>query len=1060
MKGDFTRDTFKPEEHYRQVLMQQGRVQLDADWNEQAAIAARRDETTMADLVGDCGGPADGAAFGAITSLADLTKVPSSVANWFNALSAGEKTSITTALANGDFLLSPGRYYVDGIQCELEQPVLFSQQADLPGATAVANGASLLYLDVWQRHLTALEMPALLDAALGGVDTATRAKTVWQVRSLALSGGVPSGACAADIPEYNSKTALSRLRLKAQTQEKPKQDDPCQVPETVGYSGLENQLYRVEIHEVNNDGTAKNWKWSRENGSVVSRLLKIDKAKKQLTVESLGRDDVLGFVPDQWVEILDDALELEGNPGQLIQIAEVNPANLTITLKAAPDPLTSDVAFPDGVNPARHPKIRRWDGQAKMDADLLLMEAGIQVSFDGTKARSHTGDYWQIPARAATASAQAGDIEWPRELKPGTNEPDPTKPLSLLPRGITHHYCRLGFIVMNPPAGTDKFTDCRCLWAPLTAPTLEYVSGDGQETMPDLTTPAVKPRLPQPLVVGAFNGQCSDGAIQLRCKCKVGAGQLSSGQLDVAGPASPPGGATDEVVLPAPNGLVVIHWWLENNASVPVQQVEVTLFDDAKASQPLVTPPLRFNANLSLANQVAFDPRGACPELSTTKTVQDAIKLLCELRDREPGIVVRELRLRPNILLLNDSDVLLDDFLNGIDVFCDGTTGGIDPVSASRATVFVTLETPLALNSPNSPLFGGQEFGFQPVILAGVVQGEEKIIRWTPSERAKKWLDSRIPDLIPNVEGKRLLVRLTLKGNFIWDVKNPDLFLDGEVFGRKRGTDRTDLRLEAGESGDGRRGGDFEMWFWLVAEKTNTPPTISAISNQTIVVGGTVTVSFQVGDVETPAGNLIVSASSSNTALVPNRNLILSGTGANRTLLVTPAAGQSGTTIITLTVVDEAGASASTSFSVTVNSIIRNALLIGTPKDHKLIRRPVQLRNTSGMTFRDNVAQGTDLANFVTNLFPTNGVPVIGVTFSTTKDSPDAGASIRLKAVIDALATAQPPRIPQDQQVVQALSPEDRSELEAFVAFGGQFGIDYSPASWDEVIYFELQPPG
>src|SRR5665213_1393102 len=43
MKGDFTRDTFEPgpAEFYR-VMIQQGRVQLDADWNEQIAILLRR----------------------------------------------------------------------------------------------------------------------------------------------------------------------------------------------------------------------------------------------------------------------------------------------------------------------------------------------------------------------------------------------------------------------------------------------------------------------------------------------------------------------------------------------------------------------------------------------------------------------------------------------------------------------------------------------------------------------------------------------------------------------------------------------------------------------------------------------------------------------------------------------------------------------------------------------------------------------------------------------------------------------------------------------------------
>ena len=63
--------------------------------------------------------------------------------------------------------------------------------------------------------------------------------------------------------------------------------------------------------------------------------------------------------------------------------------------------------------------------------------------------------------------------------------------------------------------------------------------------------------------------------------------------------------------------------------------------------------------------------------------------------------------------------------------------------------------------------------------------------------------------------GDRILAHLTLKGNFIWAADNPELYLDGEAFGIQApdGTTNTNLHLP---SGDGRRGGDFEMWFWLV----------------------------------------------------------------------------------------------------------------------------------------------------------------------------------------------------------------------------------------------------
>ena len=59
MRGDFSRDTFDPRRHFSRVLMQQGRVQLDADWNEQTAILLRYLRTLAADVFGAHAGPRD-----------------------------------------------------------------------------------------------------------------------------------------------------------------------------------------------------------------------------------------------------------------------------------------------------------------------------------------------------------------------------------------------------------------------------------------------------------------------------------------------------------------------------------------------------------------------------------------------------------------------------------------------------------------------------------------------------------------------------------------------------------------------------------------------------------------------------------------------------------------------------------------------------------------------------------------------------------------------------------------------------------------------------------------
>ncbi len=105
MKGDFTRSTFDSRKHYSSVRMQQGRVQLDADWNEQMDILGHRVETETVDVIGRCGFPKHAPGF----EIKEL---------------------------DGDLLIGPGRGYVDGILCELEADpeVTFKTQPHLPGA--------------------------------------------------------------------------------------------------------------------------------------------------------------------------------------------------------------------------------------------------------------------------------------------------------------------------------------------------------------------------------------------------------------------------------------------------------------------------------------------------------------------------------------------------------------------------------------------------------------------------------------------------------------------------------------------------------------------------------------------------------------------------------------------------------------------------------------------------------------------------------------------------------------------------------------------------------------
>ena len=57
MKGDISRSTYRAANHYSSVRLQQGRVLLDAEWNEHADIGHHVDRTTTVDVVGPTGAP-------------------------------------------------------------------------------------------------------------------------------------------------------------------------------------------------------------------------------------------------------------------------------------------------------------------------------------------------------------------------------------------------------------------------------------------------------------------------------------------------------------------------------------------------------------------------------------------------------------------------------------------------------------------------------------------------------------------------------------------------------------------------------------------------------------------------------------------------------------------------------------------------------------------------------------------------------------------------------------------------------------------------------------------
>jgi surface-anchored protein len=166
----------------------------------------------------------------------------------------------------------------------------------------------------------------------------------------------------------------------------------------------------------------------------------------------------------------------------------------------------------------------------------------------------------------------------------------------------------------------------------------------------------------------------------------------------------------------------------------------------------------------------------------------------------------------------------------------------------------------------------------------------------------------------------------------------------------------------------------------------NSLPTISAIQNRSTDQGkATGAISFTVGDAETPAGSLVVTAKSSNSTLVPVANVTLGGSGANRTVNVTPATNQPGNATITLTVTDSSGGSAESSFVITFDDIPEDPTLAAisnqTTNEDVPLDVPLTVGDGDGDTVTVTVPNAADFSSLASvAIVGTPANPVLRIT--------------------------------------------------------------------------------
>jgi len=428
MKTQISRDSFQPGQRYSGVYLQQGRMILDADWNELTDIEKARLVDALRDVIAG-GAPR----VGGLKIYAD----PDGSTN---------------------IRIQPGALYVEGVPACLDAAasLAVNAQPDYPIQADYSGQSLRLYADVWERSVSALEQSDLLDAALHGADTATRSQTLLQVKWCA--NGMDPLNPAANPPQGDAPLSL-KLRLIASGGDAC---DPCasqvKVDERIG-----NYLFRVEVHDYDPSTQWLTLKWSRDNGAEAC------------AVAAMPR----GFNQGDWIwEYFDsDTERLLGNH------FAPNPLKLRGLIKET-------CATPTGANEPKT-WVRQWDGyiRIKLNSGTLSgRDRGVALFTDvvGNQAQGRANfsggvlklnlERMELELSTSGKRFVPGDY-WLAEVREAEDDSGDTVLAAALPRGVRHHYLFLGELGVNKKlvAQDDAFRR-RMAFPPITDITATDVS--------------------------------------------------------------------------------------------------------------------------------------------------------------------------------------------------------------------------------------------------------------------------------------------------------------------------------------------------------------------------------------------------------------------------------------------------------------------------------------------------------------------------------------------------------------------------------------------------------
>jgi len=407
MAGDRARVSYDQTRKWRGSVAQQGRVTVEADINEAAAIADERDRLTTLDLVGPVGTPDNG----------------------YTVTAFGSDSKAGTP---GDLQIGAGTLYLGGERLDLDQTVTYSTQPEwldhpsgppwvAPAIPSADPAYELVMLVASEVEVSAAEDPALADVALGGPDTMQRRRILQRF----MRRPATTGDCIDAWGEYLDSLVgqglafdSTSMMLGSTTSLLVTFSPPvaaaslCEPVATGGYLGAENQLIRVMISGVDTNGNPI-LVWGFDNASFLYRVstatFDVNADATTATLESSPVDSFHFPAAGQAVELLWDAMQLTpANYGGPQRPADyiATPAGFVSQLTVPYDPDQKQLIFQgqppdDWLSNAPQLYLRVWQETvvAPFGSQVKLGDTGLAVTLSSTSDSFNIGDFWQFAVR-------------------------------------------------------------------------------------------------------------------------------------------------------------------------------------------------------------------------------------------------------------------------------------------------------------------------------------------------------------------------------------------------------------------------------------------------------------------------------------------------------------------------------------------------------------------------------------------------------------------------------------------------------------------------------------